>query len=364
MPNIAQGENDWMYGIPGMTDPGVDPRMGFPGSPTAQPNFMKKLQDALGGPQGLLNLGANLMAAGGPSQQRVGFGQALGSGLLQNQQFQQQQGQDALQTLLLKSQIEKAKQKQPDKRYVVKGALLDENGNPIYEAPATSGSGIGNYQPGDYTPASWAKFLNSKDPEDLERYQTPRQEFSPSFQNVTRTLPDGSTQQGTFDTRTGTYDWKGEVVPPGTTSRTNAAAKAEGTITGTRTGNAPTAYAAYQSAVQSLSKAMDQTATGPLAGRVPALTANQQIAEGAEATMAPILKQLFRNAGEGTFTDQDQALLMNMVPKRTDHPEARKAKLEMIDGVVKAKLGIQGAAPASQSSAPGIDALLDKYAPR
>jgi hypothetical protein len=56
--------------------------------------------------------------------------------------------------------------------------------------------------------------------------------------------------------------------------------------------------------------------------------------------MAPILKQLFRDSGEGTFTDSDQALLMKMVPTRKDHPEARKAKLEMIDSIVQAKLGI------------------------
>jgi len=93
---------------------------------------------------------------------------------------------------------------------------------------------------------------------------------------------------------------------------------------------------------------MSGTATGPVAGRIPAVTAGQQIAEGAEATMAPILKQLFRDAGEGTFTDNDQALLMKMVPTRKDHAEARKAKMEMIDGIVRAKLGIKDGAPAGQ----------------
>jgi hypothetical protein len=364
--NIMPGEHDWMYGVPGMVDPGVDPRMGFP-SPAApaQPNFMSKLTAALGGPQGLLNLGANLMAAGGPSPQRTSLGQALGGGLLANQQFQQQQSDNQLKTLLLKSQIEKAKQQAAPKRYVVKGALLDESGNPIYEAPASAGSGIGNYQPGDYTPASWAKFLKSNDPAELERYQTPRQEYSPSFQNVTRTNPDGSTQAGTFDTRTGAYNWTGEVIPAGAKAKADAAARAEGQITGARAGKAPNAYAAYQAGVKGLESAMSQTATGPIAGRLPTLTANQQIAEGAEATMAPILKQLFRDAGEGTFTDSDQALLMRMVPTRTDHPEARKAKLAMIDEIVRAKLGISGAvAPAAQDSAPGIDALLNKYAPQ
>jgi hypothetical protein len=106
--NIMPGEHDWMYGIPGMVDPGVDPRMGFPSATPAQPNLMSKLSAVLGGPQGLLNLGAGLMAAGGPSPQRTSLGQALGVGLLQNQQFKQQQDENALKTLLLQSQIAKA----------------------------------------------------------------------------------------------------------------------------------------------------------------------------------------------------------------------------------------------------------------
>jgi hypothetical protein len=55
----------------------------------------------------LLAMSAQLLSAGGPQQQRVSFGQALGPALLAGQQAQQQGGQDALQALLLKSQIAK-----------------------------------------------------------------------------------------------------------------------------------------------------------------------------------------------------------------------------------------------------------------
>lgn len=311
--------------------------------------------------QALMAMGAQLLAAGGPSPQRTSFGQALGPALMAGQQAQQQATDGALQMLLLKAQLQK---KQEPKRYVVKGALVDENGKPIYEAPATAGDGVGDYQPGDYTAASWAKFKKSGDPADLERYVTPRQEYSPSFQNVTKTLPDGSTQQGTFDTRTGAYNWTGEIVPPGAVAGANAAATAKGKITGAREGKAPTAYAAYQAGIKSLETAMSGTATGPVAGRIPAVTAAQQTAEGAEATMAPILKQLFRDAGEGTFTDADQALLMKMVPTRKDHPEARAAKIGMIDEIVRAKLGIgvEGVAP-PPNAAPAGEVRRRKYNP-
>ena len=94
----------------------------------------------------------------------------------------------------------------------------------------------------------------------------------------------------------------------------------------------------YDTAISSLESSLSDTATGPIVGRLPALTDNQQIAEGATAVMAPILKQMFRSAGEGTFTDKDQELLLQMVPTRKDSPAAIKAKLANIDAVVKAKL--------------------------
>lgn len=108
------------------------------------------------------------------------------------------------------------------------------------------------------------------------------------------------------------------------------------------------AYDVYSTGVKGLLKGLAGANTGPIAGRMPALTANQQIAEGSVAAMAPVLKQLFRGAGEGTFTDKDQELLMEMLPTRKDEPEARAAKIANIDAIVRAKLGM----PAQQSAPP------------
>lgn len=344
--------------------------MGF-GAPTSPGGggFLDKLQTGFGGLLGVPNdgslppevrkamlmqamgaMGGNLMANSGWSPQRVSFGQALGNSLLATQQQVREGRQDELQSLLLRSRLNQKDRKRPT-------AVMGPNGQPVFvdEQDAIgkqpfmkAGSEYGPYQPGDYTPASWAKFQQSKNPADLERYSTPRQEFSPSFQNVTKTLPDGSTQQGTFNTRTGEYNWGGQIVPAGQKARVEAKGRAEGEFAGTREAKSPIAYATYQAGIKSLEQAMEGTNTGPLVGRIPAFTAGQQIAEGAEATMAPVLKQLFRDAGEGTFTDSDQAMLMRMVPTRKDHPEARKAKIEMIDGIVKAKLGINAAESSPQ----------------
>lgn len=352
--------------------------MGFPSPPPIKdPTLLQKLLAGLAGTpanagavdpatrqaaqrQALMAMSAQLLAGSGPSPQRQSFGSIAGQSLLAGQQANQQGIDSALQTQLLMSQIQRNKQTQQQRKLTTVGAggaVLDENGKVVYTNPAKQGEGPSNWE-------EWVRY-NELSPDDQKRYLEMKRN-----QNALQ-LVDVAGGKNIFNKASG-------ALNPVTTAQQEASgaaqiagaqsqARATGEITGAREGSAPTAYAAYQSGVKSLESAMGGTETGPIAGRIPAITAAQQTAEGAEATMAPILKQLFRQAGEGTFTDSDQALLMKMVPTRKDHPEARKAKIEMIDGIVRAKLGIDaggatsGAAPASN---PNIDALLDKYAPK
>jgi hypothetical protein len=323
--------------------------MGFPMPPDPEKqDFMAKLTAALGGPQGLMQLGGNLLAASGPSQQRVGFGQALGQGLLANQQFQQQQGDNHLKQMLLMSQIQKNN----------RGTSTSTNAQKDYEYAKNNGfkgtfeewRRVAAAQPQNPAAIQEYEYFNKLDPEGQKQFLAlQRSPVVPQIAlvNGVPTLVDrtGNTPPNPLSTQ------DSEIDAVRRKAAAEAEAKAKGQITGAREGSAPTAYAAYQAGVKSLESAMSGTATGPVAGRIPAMTAAQQTAEGAEATMAPILKQLFRQAGEGTFTDSDQALLMKMVPTRKDHPEARKAKIGMIDDIVKAKLGMD-AAPAAPAGAP------------
>ncbi len=136
------------------------------------------------------------------------------------------------------------------------------------------------------------------------------------------------------------------------------------------------AYSTYETGMRGLADSLGATTTGPVAGLLPAFSDEARIAEGAIAAMAPILKQMFRSAGEGTFTDNDQKLLMDMIPTRQDSPAVQRAKFSNIDSIVRAKLGV-GAEPAQQSPAPQqapqqeqdpqsaakpeVDSLLEKY---
>jgi hypothetical protein len=339
------------------------------------PDFMQKLmQGLLGQPasagmldeqqqaalrnQAMMSLGSNLLANSGPSPVRQGFGSVLGQSLMGAQQQQAKSSEDMIKSMLLQSQIAKNNRTtstqtnaQKDYEYAkangFKGSF--EEWKRVAAAQPSSPAAIQEYE-----------YFNKLSPEQQKQFLSlQRSPVVPQIAlvNGVPTLVDrtGATPPNPLSTP------ESEAEAARKRKEAEAAGAAGGQIEGAREAKRGPAYDAFRTGIKSLEGAMSRTATGPIAGRIPAVTAAQQTAEGAEATMAPILKQLFRDAGEGTFTDSDQALLMKMVPTRKDHDEARKAKIEMIDAIVQAKIGI-AAPPASGGS--NIDALLDKYAPK
>lgn len=107
--------------------------------------------------------------------------------------------------------------------------------------------------------------------------------------------------------------------------------------------------AIYNNSMSNLTKALDNTITGPFIGLTPALTANAQIADGAIAMMLPLMKDVFRGAGEGTFTEGDQKILTDMIPTRSDSAEARRSKITFIDELIRSKLTTAPVAEAQPS---------------
>lgn len=74
-----------------------------------------------------------------------------------------------------------------------------------------------------------ARLYEQMTPEQRSMYdQLNRREQAPYFQWVQRVLPDGSTQQGTFNARTGETKWDEQVVPPGQKARVEAAGEMTG----------------------------------------------------------------------------------------------------------------------------------------
>ena len=133
------------------------------------------------------------------------------------------------------------------------------------------------------------------------------------------------------------------------TAEGTAAADAEAKAKRTK---ATQIYSPFSTQLVSLRDAFQGTGTGPLAGRITALTTNAQKAEAAANIMEPIIKGVVRDAGEGTFTEGDRAQITDMMPKRTDHPEVVIYKTQLLDNFVRGKLGVPSDMP-SPLSPPG-----------
>lgn len=173
---------DPVTGLPIPVDTGIDPTMGMGTPPPAQPpGVLSKIQNVLGGPQGMMNLGASLLAGSGPSPVKQNLGSILGQSLLQNQQFQQQSADSELKKALLMSQIQKNKQKQQqNKNHVIGNALVDDQGNVVYQGSALDNT-FGRVNPGDYDPESLAEFQRTGDWKVLKRIWAP---VNPTVQSV------------------------------------------------------------------------------------------------------------------------------------------------------------------------------------
>lgn len=212
---------------------------------------------------------------------------------------------------------------------------------------SAGGNKIGNFNPGDYTPESFAAFMQTNDPRVLKRYVTPAQDKVVVIGGVPTMVNPRSGERNPLSTLPQEVDAAAALT--GAKATADAAAKATADANATNVQN-QRAWDTYQAGMAGLVAGLSGSETGPVSGRIPAWTAAQQSAEGSVAAMAPVLKQLFRSAGEGTFTDRDQQMLIEMLPTRKDRPEARDFKLGNIESIVRAKLGIREAVEAPTSS--------------
>ena len=99
------------------------------------------------------------------------------------------------------------------------------------------------------------------------------------------------------------------------------------------------AYKTYEIGIKNLEKSLRATMTGPAIGRLPAMTAQAQVAEQAKAMMLPILKGIVRGAGEGVFTDADARAVLAMVPDRITDEDAIGPIMDNINAFIGSKLG-------------------------
>lgn len=94
----------------------------------------------------------------------------------------------------------------------------------------------------------------------------------------------------------------------------------------------------YESAMSGLTSSFEDASTGPIVGLIPAIADNDRVLDAAISIMSPVLKGVIREAGEGTFTDNDQKQIDNLMPTRKDNKEVAKKKVELLDAFVRSKL--------------------------
>jgi hypothetical protein len=100
-----------------------------------------------------------------------------------------------------------------------------------------------------------------------------------------------------------------------------------------------TMYDMYSVARDNLRKSLGVPLSGPLVGYLPAITKDAQSLDRAGRIMLPIIKNLMRTAGEGTQDQREFQALIDLIPGRDTDPSVGAANLDVLDKIVRIKLG-------------------------
>ena len=92
------------------------------------------------------------------------------------------------------------------------------------------------------------------------------------------------------------------------------------------------------SQINAMGAAFQNAWTNPVAGVLPAITEDQQIAQASVDQMLPAIKSMFRTPGEGALSDKEQAAFAGIMPSRFDYPSVVKLKLGLLNRLINVKL--------------------------
>lgn len=354
--------------------------MGFQEPPVRQPSMLERLQSGLLGQvpsygglvdeearriaqrQGLLAMGANLMAAGGPSAQRVSFGQALAPALMAGQQAQQQGIENAMQAMLLQTKLRDTKRDATPsavreyeyaKQNGFKGTF--EEWKRVASAQQQTPAGIQEYE-----------FFSKLNPEQQKQFLSlQRSPVVPQVVSINGvpTLVDrtGATPPTPLTTQSAEIDAAAQKA------LAESQAKAKGQATGEAEGllekksiNALTVLDTLDLA-DPLVDVATGSGTGAAADKVAAFFGSSLKGDQAIAQLKILQANLMTNMPrmEGPQSDRDVQLYREAAGELGDATVPRDRK----KAAIKTIRALQEKY-ANRGSNAGIDALLDKYAPR
>lgn len=318
--------------------------------------------------QAMIQIGLQLMAAGGPSSQPVGLGQAIGGAVQAGRQTQNANIEQSLNAALLKAQIERSQQKsQPASPAAVQEyEYAKQNGfegsfqdwKRVASAQQTAPAGIQEYE-----------YFTKLTPEAQKQFMALQR--SPVVPQVVN-LAGG---QALVD-RTGTEPPKYLTTLQ---QETEAAAQlARSKATGEATGQAEGALAKKSINAMNILETLDLaeplieastgSATGAAADKIAAFFGKSLEGDQAIAQLKIVQAHLMTNMPrmEGPQSDRDVQLYREAAGELGDPtvPRGRKkAALTMIRSLQEKYA--EGAMPAAGGAGnSNIDALLEKYAPK
>lgn len=285
---------------------------------------------------GMMNFGASLLAASGPSATPISFGQAFGQAALQGRQAAQQSGQNALQSLLLKKQLQQATKKESPFGSVNPSDFTPES----LKAFQVSGNygdlipkkdkGIGNFNPDSYTPESFDIFLKTGDVSSLKRYVAPAQ---PSVQIVNGVPTIVQPERGGGPAKLNPLSsLDTESRAKSELERAKTQGGAAGEAAGAQASKAPAA-ASMDYVMKEFEKELDNTMQGgPLGvkGKAGAVLdyENATRFDNLQQQLSTELRTVYRIPGEGTLSDREQAQYGVQLPSRNNSKRVNKAILD------------------------------------
>lgn len=243
------------------------------------------------------------------------------------------------------------------------GAILRQNPQQLVPVMRRAlgeeaGGGIktGAYNPGDYTPRSWAMFLNTQDPAVLERQYAPQQPPAPILINTP------GYGAGLVDRRTG------QPIAQFSTPEQEQAARAAAASAEQAAKSAVDTQAAKDAklpAQQSLDYVVNQfrpvIRSVPSGGFMGSKQYTGQVTDfqgsarfdNLREQLSTELRTVFRIPGEGTLSDREQAQYGLQLPSRKYSPEVNESILNDIQSRVGLRLGT-GSAPAAPAPQGGL----------
>jgi hypothetical protein len=275
-------------------------------------------------------IAAQLLAGSGWSPQKRGLGELMGQALMagqqarmQSMQFNAQQSEAAQMAKLRDAQIKNLENpRQNDPTSVREYEFAKQNG---FQGTFQDWIASGNAQslPADLQVMEWYKKATPEERAMFDKLNGRQQ--APYFQWVQRVLPDGSTQQGTFNARTGQTSWDEQVVPGGAREAAAARGTEVGQAAGAQEAKAP-AKASMEYVLQEFEKQLPNTVQGGVGGLVGKAGAVVDYKDAARfdnlrEQLSTELRTVFRIPGEGTLSDREQAQYGIQLPNRNNPPE-------------------------------------------